>query len=108
VTTPARLSILALVLVTAACAANAAETCSLHGVVSEPSGQPAPSVWVLFTQGPDGPEQARSLTTDNGKYYVSGMQAGTYTIKVRRGETTWIVENGVRCAGDQTHDIRLP
>jgi hypothetical protein len=102
-------SAFALGLALSALAATArADTCSLRGVVTEASGQPAPSVWIVLSQGPDGPERARSLTTDNGKYYVPSLSPGTYQISVRRGERTLAVEKEVQCSGDQIHDIRLP
>jgi hypothetical protein len=84
-----------------------AGTCSIRGVVSQPSGQPAASVWIVLTQAPGGGERARSLSTDNGKYYLSQLAPGAYSIAARRGDKT-LVESPVSCAGDVVHDIKLP
>jgi hypothetical protein len=50
----------------------------------------------------------RSLTTDNGKYYLAPLQPGSYTITARRGEKTLVVESQVRCDGEAVHDIKVP
>jgi hypothetical protein len=86
---------------------TSADTCSIRGVVSLASGQPAASVWIVLTQAPGGGERARSLSTDNGKYYLSQLQPGAYSIAARRGDKT-LVESPVSCAGDVVRNIKLP
>ena len=51
-------------------------------VISE--GKPARSVWVVISL--NGQEKGRSLTGDDGKYYIAGVDPGTYEfVVVARG-----------------------
>jgi len=48
------------------------------------AGKPARSVWVIFSL--NGSEKGRSLTGDDGKYYITGVDPGTYDfVVVERG-----------------------
>jgi len=48
------------------------------------AGKPARSVWVIVSL--DGREKGRSLTGDDGKYYIANLDPGTYDFVVQRGE----------------------
>ena len=50
------------------------------------AGKPARSVWVIVSV--NGREKGRSLTGDDGKYYIAGVDPGTYDFVV--------VEKGVQ------------
>ena len=50
------------------------------------AGKPARSVWVIISL--NGRETGRSLTGDDGKYYIAGVDPGTYDFVV--------VEKGVQ------------
>jgi hypothetical protein len=53
-------------------------------VVSGPS-KPAGSIWVIVYSGAT--QKGRSLTGDDGKYYISGLAPGAYSIVVRKQPT---------------------
>ena len=44
------------------------------------AGKPARSVWVIVSL--NGSEKGRSLTGDDGKYYIAGVDPGTYDFVV--------------------------
>ena len=48
------------------------------------AGKPARSVWVIISL--NGREKGRSLTGDDGKYYIAGLDPGTYDFVVAKGE----------------------
>lgn len=48
------------------------------------SNRPVRSVWVIASQGGD--EKGRSLTGDDGKYYIGKLSDGIYDIGVVRGK----------------------
>lgn len=43
------------------------------------------SVWVILSQ--DGKEISRTLTGDDGRYYIKVFSGGTYDVSVRRGKS---------------------
>jgi len=55
---------------------------SVRGAVTK-SNKPVSSVWVVVSQG--GREKGRSLTGDDGKYYISPLDNGTYDVVVLKG-----------------------
>ena len=55
---------------------------SVRGTVTS-AGKPARSVWVIISQ--DGREKGRSLTGDDGKYYIANLDPGTYDFVVEGG-----------------------
>ena len=77
---------------------------SIRGSVVTPSGQPVGSVWVVLER--DGYPLGRSLTADDGRYYVSRLEAGAYLILVRRGDAT-LYRAQVNLPGDAVHEIVL-
>lgn len=52
---------------------------SVKGTVTS-AGKPARSVWVIVSV--KGSEKGRSLTGDDGKYYIAGVDPGTYDFVV--------------------------
>ena len=48
------------------------------------AGKPARSVWVIISL--NGREKGRSLTGDDGKYYIANLDPGTYDFVVERRE----------------------
>jgi hypothetical protein len=81
-----------------------AGTYSIRGSVVTTAGRPAASVWVVVER--DGYESGRALTADDGRYYVSRLRPGSYTIEVRRGAAT-LYRAQVRLPEDAVHDIVL-
>jgi hypothetical protein len=63
-------------------------------VTSISSGRPVASVWVIMKQG--GNEKGRSLTGDDGSYYIGNLGDGGYEILVTKG------------AGQTTNAVTLP
>jgi len=53
------------------------------GKISTASGGPATSVWVIVTQ--NGQERGRSVTGDDGSYYINNLGNGDYELRVTRG-----------------------
>ena len=47
------------------------------------AGKPARSVWVIVSL--NGREKGRSLTGDDGKYYIADLDPGTYDFVVEKG-----------------------
>jgi hypothetical protein len=47
------------------------------------AGKPARSVWVIISM--NGQEKGRSLTGDDGKYYIANLDPGIYDFVVERG-----------------------
>src|SRR5262245_22926575 len=56
---------------------------SVKGTVTS-AGKPARSVWVIISL--NGREKGRSLTGDDGKYYIANLDPGTYDFVVARSE----------------------
>jgi Carboxypeptidase regulatory-like domain len=52
-------------------------------VTSASSGRPVRSVWVIVKQGDN--EKGRSLTGDDGSYYISNLGDGQYEIIATKG-----------------------
>lgn len=65
------------------------------------SGRPVPSVLVIINQG--GSERGRSLTGDDGKYYIDNLDVGSYELVATRGNRQVIHQ--VTLPNDRVHDI---
>jgi hypothetical protein len=84
---------------------EAAEQFSLTGrVTSRSSNKPVSSVWVEVLKG--GQRVGRSLTGDDGKYYVRGLDRGQYEILILRGAQQ-LFRGGLELTGNRTFDINL-
>lgn len=53
------------------------------GRITSASDMPATSVWVIIKQ--NGQERGRSLTGDDGSYYINNLGNGEYELLVSRG-----------------------
>lgn len=68
---------------------------------------PAPSVWVILYEGTN--EKGRSLTGDDGRYYIGNIEKKTYTIVVRKQITGGnLVSQQVSLPANRVFDIRVP
>ena len=68
------------------------------------SGRPVRSVWVVVRQG--GQEKGRSLTGDDGKYFVPNLPEGVFEIVVLRGNQQ-LCNRQVRLPGNANYDIEI-
>jgi hypothetical protein len=96
--------VLGVALLTVAVPPRALAANAVQGTVSNASGAPVASVWVVFEQG--GEVRGKSLTGDDGKYYVGGLEAGGYQVSVRKGDQV-LYRGTAHLSADQTFDIRL-
>jgi hypothetical protein len=76
----------------------------IRGTVSQPSGQPLRSVWVIVRQ--NGAEKGRSLTGDDGRYYIGSLNEGGYEIVVKSGDRE-IFNRSVNLPANQRFDISV-
>jgi hypothetical protein len=76
----------------------------IKGSVTASTGRPVASVWVTISL--NGAERGRSLTGDDGKYYISNLAEGTYDIVVLQGNRQ-IYRGKVIIPGDITHNILI-
>jgi hypothetical protein len=53
------------------------------GQITSASDKPATSVWVIIKQ--NGQERGRSLTGDDGSYYINNLSNGQYELLVTKG-----------------------
>lgn len=78
----------------------------LKGVVrSSSSARVYSSVWVIIRQ--DGEEKGRSLTGDDGKYYLSKLDDGVYDITVFQGTRELYNERVELRRDNRRHDISI-
>jgi hypothetical protein len=77
---------------------------SIKGLVTGQSGRPLASVWVTVSQ--NGTEKGRSLTGDDGKYYISSLYDGTYDIAVLQGSRQ-VYTGQVQLPANSVHDILI-
>jgi hypothetical protein len=78
---------------------------NITGGVYDYAGRPVRSVWVVVRQ--DNQEKGRSLTGDDGKYYIAGLENGAYALTVMRLKTTLVV-NQVHLPENRIHNITVP
>ena len=79
----------------------------ITGKVVQGSSNPVRSVWVILFDG--NRLQGRSLTGDDGRYYIGGLQNKTYTIVVRRQATAAnLFSQQVTLPTNRQFDIRVP
>ena len=78
---------------------------SVRGIVKDSSYRVVRSVWVVLMQ--DGVEKGRSLTDDDGIYYINGLSEGTYDIAVLLGNREAKREQ-ITLSGDMSHNITIP
>ena len=68
------------------------------------SNKPVSSVWVIVSQG--NAERGRALTGDDGKYYISRLDAGSYDIVVMMGNKQ-VFKGKITLPKDATFNIKL-
>jgi hypothetical protein len=73
-------------------------------VVSKSSKNPVSSVWVEVVKS--GKRVGRSLTGDDGRYYISGLGKGSYEIVVAKNKQE-LYRCQLRLKGNRTLDITL-
>jgi len=79
----------------------------LTGKVTSGQSVPARSLWVMVFDG--NRLKAKSLTGDDGRYYIGRLQAQTYKVVVRRQVSgSNLVSESVSLPEDRVHNIRLP
>jgi Carboxypeptidase regulatory-like domain len=72
-------------------------------VTSVSSGRPVASVWVIMKQGGD--EKGRSLTGDDGSYYIGNLGDGEYEILVTKGTSQ--TSNTITLPQNKVFNIRI-
>ena len=77
----------------------------MKGVVQSPSGRPFSSVWVITSQ--NGNEKGRSLTGDDGRYYISNLGDGVYDLAVYKDNNLLHREQLDLRADSRRHDILI-
>ena len=77
----------------------------VRGVVKSSSGRPFSSVWVVVSQ--NGDEKGRSLTGDDGRYYIANLGDGGYDLAVYRGNDLLYRGRVDLQANSRQHDILI-
>jgi hypothetical protein len=95
---------LSVVWISLAAASQALAGGAVQGTVATASGNPVASAWVVFEQ--KGSEKGKSLTGDDGKYYVAGLGPGDYEVTVRKGDRV-LYHGTAHLSGNQSFDIRV-
>jgi hypothetical protein len=75
----------------------------ITGVVLK-SGHPVSSVWVIVNQGSY--QKGRSLTGDDGRYYVERLEPGTYEVLIMSG-TVELFRRQVDLPRDRIYNIQV-
>lgn len=79
----------------------------ITGKVTSGQSNPARSVWVMVYDGTN--LKGRSLTGDDGRYYIGGLDDKTYTVVVRRQTSgSDLVSQSVSLPQNRVHNIKLP
>lgn len=76
----------------------------IKGMVTAATGRPVTSVWVTVSR--NGTEKGRSLTGDDGKYYISNLDDGTYDIVVLQGNRR-LYSGQVNLPVNSSHNISI-
>jgi hypothetical protein len=76
----------------------------IKGVVQSPTGKLHTSVWVTVSQ--NGVEKGRSLTGDDGKYYIRSLADGGYDVLVLQGDRQ-LFKGYVNLPGNSRFDILI-
>ena len=77
---------------------------SISGVVTDSLKHPVASVWVVLSQ--DNKQVGKSLTGEDGKYYIGSLAQGNYELIVKKGERVY-VQKKVLLPKDQSFNIKL-
>lgn len=93
-----------LLLATVFSVASSAQAGRITGTVKSPSGAPVISAWVIVSQ--NGVEKGKSLTGDDGKYYISNLGDGTYQVVVVKSNRQ-LYRAEVNLPADGNYDIQV-
>lgn len=83
----------------------AAQSASLKGQITDPSGASVPEAVVTLRRAPD--TQLRTKTDSQGQYSFTGLQAGTYDLTVQRAGFSSSRRPSLTIQAPSTIDIRL-
>jgi len=75
----------------------------VKGLVSS-SGRPLRSVWVVISQ--NARERGRSLTGDDGRYYLGNLDPGLYDIVVQN-RSNQLYKGRINLPQNRTYDIAI-
>jgi membrane protein implicated in regulation of membrane protease activity len=89
------------ILISVSLTALAAYSAHVSGTVTR-LGRPVRAAWVIVTQ--DRQEKGRSLTGDDGKYYIGDLEEGEYDVAVMQGPRKVNVGH-VRLPDNSTYNI---
>lgn len=79
----------------------------ISGRVVSGSSKPARSLWVILSVGAT--QKGRSLTGDDGKYYIGGLAKGTYTIAVRKQPAgVDLFQSQVSLPQNKIYNVKIP
>jgi Carboxypeptidase regulatory-like domain len=79
----------------------------ITGKVTSGHSNPARSLWVMVYDGAN--LKGQSLTGDDGRYYIGGLDDKTYTVAVRKQTSgSNLVSQSVSLPQNRVHDINLP
>ncbi len=79
----------------------------LTGKVTSGPSSPVRSVWVMVFDGSQ--LKGRSLTGDDGRFYIGGLEQKTYTVVVKRQAAgSNLISQSVTLPHDQVHNMALP
>jgi hypothetical protein len=77
------------------------------GKVTSGQSSPVSSVWVMVYDGPQ--IAGQTLTGDDGRYYIGGLNSKTYTAVVRRQQSGGnLVSSTITLPQNRVYNIRLP
>ncbi len=85
--------------------AHGASDSYITGRVLARSSKPIAAVWVVVSE--NGTVRGRSLTGDDGRYYVGTLDRKGYDLAVIRGRQT-LIRKQVHLPENTTYDIVLP
>ena len=66
--------------------------------------RPVRSAWVILAQ--NGQEKGRSLTGDDGRYYIGDLNAGEYQVVIKQGPRN-VFEGRVRLPEDKDYNVQV-
>ena len=67
-------------------------------------GRPVRSAWVILAQ--NGEEKGRSLTGDDGRYYIGDLYAGEYDVVVKQGPRS-VFEARIRLPEERVYNVNV-
>jgi len=93
-----------ILLIATEAATRSLQTSNMTGVVRDSARKPVPYVWVVVSQ--DGSTKGRSLTADDGSYFIKSLPLGAYGLEVVKGKRT-LYRGQVRLPDNKAFDITV-